>query len=333
MNKRFMNAESRHLLYEYLANYGKLCYNYLNGKVNPIMKSRELIIVPETLIEPIPDFTAERIMAQGHMIVNAVCFDPNILVALQETAMSLDPPKKFSIEELNGFVIKCIIHELSHVDQDIDFDRYNSDLSYLHQIEQANEYNTLRFININREEITKHLFDFAINNIAFYGYKEGEYSYKKISYVYQRFFTILNAITKLDTENLIRSSVEKYKTKKFMFRISRVDEIGRNITGFDIDLRGHDMPCYLVSDKYLIKALDVLRSLYSYKGYLVLTYYTKDRKTLIIECQKVCNLPPENNLLRTINRIPAEKEQSNIRKNLLPRYKKGSEVEIVKFFS
>lgn len=337
MNKRFMSAETRHFLYEYIADYAHLCYNYLNGKINPMMKSKSLEIYPETFIEPMPNFKEFRTMAQGYMVVNTVTYNPNTVVAIQETAMSLEGNYKFSIEELRGFVIEGIAHELSHVDQDIDFDSYNRDPEYVIKVETANTINTRRFIEVNKKDICEQLFDFAILDLMCPNIKSDKYSikdYKKIDFMYQRFISVMNAITLLDMENLIVSSVKKYKTKALIMRASSINSIGSKIDGFDIDLRGFKSIYDLGSDKFIGKLLKFLRSLYTFRGYVVLIYYSDDKKYLNIECQEVRKLPPGNGLIRTVNKIPSDEDQSNIRKHILDRYKNDSRAfDIIRFFN
>lgn len=54
-------------------------------------------------------------------------------------------------------ILDIIAHELSHLNQRVDYDRYNNDIEYMKQIEIENIDNTYNFIINNKDLIEKEL--------------------------------------------------------------------------------------------------------------------------------------------------------------------------------
>ena len=64
---------------------------------------------------------------------------------------------KYDWANIRGLILITIIHELSHINQNIDYNRFSKDEAYHQRIELENHYNALNFM-LNREEELHNLF-------------------------------------------------------------------------------------------------------------------------------------------------------------------------------
>lgn len=108
-------------------------FNYLNTRVN---RTR----IPFFQLDTSPNNSSMGHVVNGVMTLNI----HNIL----ELAKNND---KYDWPNIKGLIILTIVHELSHINQNIDYDRFGKDDTYRDKIEMENHYNALNFI-LNREE-------------------------------------------------------------------------------------------------------------------------------------------------------------------------------------
>jgi len=108
-------------------------FNYLNTRVN---RTR----IPFFQLDTSPNNSSMGHVVNGVMTLNI----HNIL----ELAKNND---KYDWPNIKGLIILTIVHELSHINQNIDYDRFSKDDTYHDKIEIENHYNALNFI-LNREE-------------------------------------------------------------------------------------------------------------------------------------------------------------------------------------
>lgn len=108
-------------------------FNYLNTRVN---RTR----IPFFQLDTSPNNSSMGHVVNGVMTLNI----HNIL----ELAKNND---KYDWPNIKGLIILTIVHELSHINQNIDYDRFSKDDTYRDKIEMENHYNALNFI-LNREE-------------------------------------------------------------------------------------------------------------------------------------------------------------------------------------
>lgn len=108
-------------------------FNYLNSRVN---RTR----IPFFQLDTSPNNSSMGHVVNGVMTLNI----HNIL----ELAKNND---KYDWPNIKGLIILTIVHELSHINQNIDYDRFSKDDAYRDKIEMENHYNALNFI-LNREE-------------------------------------------------------------------------------------------------------------------------------------------------------------------------------------
>lgn len=114
-------------------------FNYLNTRVN---RTR----IPFFQLETAPNTNTVGHVVNGTMTLNI----HNIL----ELAKTFD---KYDWANIKGLILITIIHELSHINQNIDYNRFSKDEAYHQRIELENHYNALNFM-LNREEELHNLF-------------------------------------------------------------------------------------------------------------------------------------------------------------------------------
>lgn len=114
-------------------------FNYLNTRVNRTK-------IPFFQLETAPNTNTVGHVVNGTMTLNI----HNIL----ELAKTFD---KYDWANIRGLILITIIHELSHINQNIDYNRFSKDEAYHQKIELENHYNALNFM-LNREEELHNLF-------------------------------------------------------------------------------------------------------------------------------------------------------------------------------
>lgn len=126
-------------LYTKSCEFAIKAFNYLNTRVN---RTR----IPFFQLETAPNTNTVGHVVNGTMTLNI----HNIL----ELAKTFD---KYDWANIRGLILITIIHELSHINQNIDYNRFSKDEAYHQRIELENHYNALNFM-LNREEELHNLF-------------------------------------------------------------------------------------------------------------------------------------------------------------------------------
>lgn len=108
-------------------------FNYLNTRVN---RTR----IPFFQLETTPNTETVGHVVNGVMTLNI----HNILVLAEMYG-------KYDWANIRGLILLTIIHELSHINQNIDYNKFSKDDIYHDKIEMENHYNVLNFM-LNREE-------------------------------------------------------------------------------------------------------------------------------------------------------------------------------------
>lgn len=126
-------------LYTKSCEFAIKAFNYLNTRVN---RTR----IPFFQLETAPNTNTVGHVINGTMTLNI----HNIL----ELAKTFD---KYDWANIRGLILITIIHELSHINQNIDYNRFSKDEAYHQKIELENHYNALNFM-LNREEELHNLF-------------------------------------------------------------------------------------------------------------------------------------------------------------------------------
>lgn len=126
-------------LYTKSCEFAIKAFNYLNTRVN---RTR----IPFFQLETAPNTNTVGHVVNGTMTLNI----HNIL----ELAKTFD---KYDWANIRGLILITIIHELSHINQNIDYNRFSKDEAYHQRIELENHYNALNFM-LNREEELHNIF-------------------------------------------------------------------------------------------------------------------------------------------------------------------------------
>ena len=155
--------------------YSALSYNIydrLNGEINTTIMSNQLVI----------EKLGSNIM--GRSIFMSVFLN---LVDIYEGSKRL----KLSDEEVVGFILFTILHELSHCDQERDPLKAMQDNNYRIFVEYTNNMNTLSFINRNMKDLQSLFGPFEIPYITlerFYKEEQSMYGNKNVSYIQSKSF-------------------------------------------------------------------------------------------------------------------------------------------------
>ena len=144
--KEFVNLED--LGFKGLCDLIKGYYEELNGEVNPIVQSRKLILIKDHSVKFItrPGELPTRITA--YMTINQITVD---VVYISEILKSLGADRGFFAPAIRGFVLGIIVHELSHVDQDVC--AYPNTATGNRDYEWSNEMHARHYINTHMDKL------------------------------------------------------------------------------------------------------------------------------------------------------------------------------------
>lgn len=126
-------------LYTKSCEFAIKAFNYLNTRVN---RTR----IPFFQLE-----TAPNTNTVGHVVNGTMTLNIHNILELAKTF------NKYDWSNIRGLILITIIHELSHINQNIDYNRFSKDEAYHQRIELENHYNALNFM-LNREEELHNLF-------------------------------------------------------------------------------------------------------------------------------------------------------------------------------
>lgn len=178
-------------------------FNILNGRINNlnIALRYELKRVPES----------------DTALGSSIC---NIIILNIEGIMKKAYKEQYTPYQIYGYLLITITHELSHLDQDIDYLRTHMDPHYNQFIEISNHANALKYIHDHYDELqsqlgTFHLVYDSLSQSA--DYKKNYVYYHKMRYIGQRIMAVINTITRQEVLNI------------------QIDDRIRDITLYDTD--------------------------------------------------------------------------------------------------
>lgn len=97
--------------------------------------------------------------------------------------------KKYNLKELRSYIILICIHELSHINQSIDYDLYSTNKQYMSMIENENEINTTKWISDNINILKRGIPNFDVNFLLYMSNYNVNSVYKKMVKVdYENFY-------------------------------------------------------------------------------------------------------------------------------------------------
>lgn len=233
-------------------------FNYLNGKINNT-KSIGMILIANS-------------NCFGRSLFTKVELDLNNILRLA------DEKRVISTFFIKGFIVCVIAHELSHIDQCIDYKKILKIKKYADEIEAENQFRVLSYLLSFYDELVYNLGQFDINgalmsdemNRLLCAYKDCNGKYKTFS----KTDTILNIIKSCD--------IIKYKDIPPIENISNI--ILSTIDNPDISLKQNNIYLennyqHIYEEMYNIK-LSIDPSVYIKQNYI------KSSNTLIINILK-----------------------------------------------
>jgi len=170
-------------------------FNKFNGKINCVNKA--ILII---------DWLQHNEHNNG-----AITRNPNV-VTIYPLVIARN---SISVETLKYQILICVIHELYHCDQDIDYIRSLTDKEYINGIESAVEFESNMFIAYNRNWLSKEFDIQIINDIkATYGIIDQfrldiGYGYHRKTYLTHIVSILQDMIHKSD-DQVIRKFIEVY---------------------------------------------------------------------------------------------------------------------------
>lgn len=132
----------------YLSN----CIKFLNGKINPTLLCHKVFY----------SYSEDEVLAKEY----------NGVIRYNIPAIALRY-KDTELYTVFAYLMRMTAHELSHIEQDINYNRYKKDPSYKTWIEKSNELNAISFIMDNLFFIKRNLGEFNHSII------EDKYEYAK----------------------------------------------------------------------------------------------------------------------------------------------------------
>lgn len=227
--------------YKKICKFGEEVFDYFNGKVNVKLKANSIRFLPERKIKLYDKSVNELLQSQlGFVILDTVYFNVNEIKRIYELykdEFNVELDKKY----LKAMIIKTIIHELSHMDQDIDFSKVNDDRER-YKIEVANDERTDKYISNNITKIEDRFgeLDFSLEK-SIYNEKKIEFSitddeikYIEIKSPLDKLFSYLGSILLLDLKRLFNECIEHHydeyniiigKGRRYIKFTNRIDDL------------------------------------------------------------------------------------------------------------
>ena len=144
------------LNYSQYANFCTEVYTVLNGRINTVIPSYGLTFDVDRNVSTV----GSSLMCITNIYLH------NILEIISKN--------NYSQEQIRGILILAVAHELSHIDQDIDFSRLlysRNDYPYRVYIEASNNKRMLNYIQKNKDKLYSIFGFFSVpNEIAYHDY-------------------------------------------------------------------------------------------------------------------------------------------------------------------
>lgn len=172
--------------YGYFKLYTISLFNFLNGKINKK-------IMANSIEFDIPSSPTEfgRTISSNIVVINLY----NIIRFSYNKGYTSD-------EIIRGVILNSVCHELSHLDQDINFSRVRQDNDYMTLIEKSNDANALLFISNNYDVLQTRfgIFDMELIYKIQYTTDIARYStlYTPIQSKEQKILSVLENLTESD---------------------------------------------------------------------------------------------------------------------------------------
>lgn len=260
----------------YYARFVDYTYKYLNGKINVMIPSTYYIFGEITKPTEFGSALGSRVK------INLV----NILNYASMKNSSNDEQK------IKGLIIGAIAHELSHLDQNIDYTKMDN-RDYKTFIEKTNDANALIYIMNHYDQMQRDLNFFDMDLICGIHYTDPSYYYPyydRVKHGCDKIFMLLKSILNQDIERLMR------------------ERDCQNLTISFHDLKGKDYTLTPLKNGIWIPIVDSMRYFTFLMGIKMDINITIDFYTSTKSCIIRFNELPDN----TLNRIVNERYKDNV---------------------
>ena len=171
-------------------------YDYANGRINYINKSKYLKFTELESEDSSHSITAERML--DHIEINLSSIE--LFSRISHYGIEQE-------EQVKGYIIHIVLHELAHMDQAVEYGQEKKfRKKYWKHMENANDTYTYNWIIDHREELVKQFGPFLLDlafRVGAYQY-DNRYVYKRISSVSDILKSLLYFFSDVDIEKLIR---------------------------------------------------------------------------------------------------------------------------------
>ena len=222
--------------YRRLCNYTKEAFDFLNGKVNKKFKVNKISFIPEKRVK-LYNKKLEDLLELGFIELDEIFIDVNEITRIYELYRD---EFNYVIENkhIKGLLIKTLIHELLHADQDIPYEKLNDDREK-YKMEFANELETRNFIEKHNSELLNHFGDieFLLNTSYYdkmknlYNISDNEIEYITINNPGDKLFRYLTSLTLIDIKRLLE---ECNKTNVYEYNIVIIN--GKKVNKFSASI-------------------------------------------------------------------------------------------------
>ena len=273
-------------------NYNKICkfvekvYDEYNGVVNPLLISDRLIIDEPSKVKIKKDFDDTNIPGRlsgtfAMVLSNCVHFNPNMLLDMNAACLELYGGY-ISDMGVRGILISTIIHELSHLNQKIDYFKVQRDDLEMLKMEVQNELNVSKFIRRHSEEIVNKFGSFGTEAFSSAYIKRALNMgidinalppYKPIKSAHEKFYDMMDFCSGIDTKWLLQDAYSRgYK----YFELYIANKKNFDVWSLEINRFAKDIhPLYTI--------FEILHDkIYRHKTFIVAAFARPERKTIQI---------------------------------------------------
>ncbi len=173
----------------------KAVYDYANGRINYVNKSNNLKFTELKSEDSSHPITGER-------KIDHIEIDLDSIELFTRISHYGDEQE----EQVKGFIIHVVLHELAHLDQEVEFGLDNKTKNeYRNRMENANDTYTYNWIMQHMDELVRRFGPFRLElaaNSGTYRY-DNRYAYKRINSVADVMKSLLYFLSNVDIEKLI----------------------------------------------------------------------------------------------------------------------------------
>lgn len=185
--------------YSEMLKYTTDIFNYLNGKVNTVVLASRIEFGVTTMFEV--DKYSRVLLARNKVNV--------IIMYLSEILFYCDEQGMHDMNKVRAMLLHTVVHELSHCDQDIDYNMLASNDKYNEDIENSNDANSLLYIADHYDELQMKFGPFNMETVhilkPFRNIQLDKTLYRKVIHPIVKFLRYLSYVMDDDMEMILRA--------------------------------------------------------------------------------------------------------------------------------